>query len=194
MRPSLASLALALGLSLALSGCGSKSTPGAAKAHTAGPVRKAATPADTLSPHLVTAVVTGKAGASLLSVKFEVQARPDVGDPVDVDLVIVPAADTIDRVSGSIQGDDGLDVVDGATIAPTEKPLFGTPIHHLFKVVARRNGIFTLTANLSVTSGGESLGPVYSMPIIAGSGLAEGGPAPATAASAAKPAPTAAAQ
>ena len=194
MRTATACLALSLGLTVALCGCGSSNTPGTATVHKTGPVRKAATPADSLSPHLVSAVVTGKTGAALLSVKFEVDARPDVGDPVDVDLVIVPAADTIDRFSGNIQGEDGLDVVDGATIAMTEKPAFGTPIHHAFKVVARRDGIYTLTANLTVDSGGESLAPVYSMPIIAGNGLTDPGATAAPGAKAPKPAPTAAAQ
>lgn len=194
MRTSSACLALVLGLTLALGGCGSKDTAGTVKARTAGPARKAASPADALSPHLVGAVVTGKAGASLVQVKFELAARPDVGDPVDVDLVIVPAADTIDRLSGSVQADDGLEVVDGATIAPTDKPAFGMPIHHPIKVVARRDGIFTLTANLSIRAAGESLAPIYSMPIIAGNGLVDTGTAPPPSPSAPRPAPTAAAQ
>ena len=68
------------------------------------------------------------------------------------------------------------------------------PVHHALKVVARRDGIFTLTANLSVYSGGESLAPVYSMPIIAGNGLADTGAAPAPGSNAPKAPPAAAAQ
>lgn len=184
-------LAVALGLALAVAGCGSKSPP-PTHAKPAAPVRKAAAPADNLSPYLVSAVTTGKSGAGMLQMKFELGARPDVGDPVDIDVVIVPAADNIDRISGTIQGDDGLEVVSGATLDPAEKPVFGTPIHRSVKVRAKRDGIFTLSAAMSVESGGQALNPTYSMPIIAGNGQADAAAAPTP--SPPKPAPTASAQ
>jgi hypothetical protein len=181
---------LVVGLALASGGCGSKSTPGPTQAKSAAAVKKAATPADNLSPYLVGAVPTGKNGAAMLQVKFELGARPEVGDPVDLDLVLVPAVDNIDRISGTIQGDEGLEIVSGATIDPAEKPAFGTPIHRSVKVRAKRDGIFTLSAQLTVDSGGQTLGPVYSMPLIAGNGLVDAGGAPLPARRPAKPAPT----
>jgi hypothetical protein len=186
-------LAVALGLALAAAGCGSRSPP-ATQAKPAAPVRKAAAPADNLSPYLVAAVTTGKSGAGMLQVKFELGTRPDVGDPVDIDVVIVPAADNIDRISGTVQGDDGLEVVSGATLDPADKPVFGTPIHRSVKVRAKRDGIFTLSAAMSVESGGQALNPIYSMPIIAGNGQVDAGAAAAPAPRPAKPAPTASAQ
>ncbi len=193
MRASTVSLALAVVVALAAAGCGSKSTPAAAKAKVAGAIRPAS-PAEALSPYLVAAVVTGKAGASLLQLKFELAAHPEVGDTANVDVVIVPAGDNIDRISGSIQGDDGLDIVDGGTIEPVDKVVFGSPIHHALKVVAKREGIFTLTASFTVKTGAESWTPVYSMPIIVGSGLVDVGTAPTPAPAARKAAPAAAAQ
>ena len=185
--------ALVLGLTLAVTGCSSKDAP-APKHAKAAAVKKASSPADNLSPNLVTAVTTGKNGATMLQVKFEVGGRPEVGDPVDVDLVLVPAADNIDRISGSVQGDDGLEVVSGGTISPTEKPVFGTPIHQSLKVRAKRDGIFTLSALISVETGGQTLAPIYSMPIIAGNGLVDAGATPVPAPSPPKPTPTASAQ
>jgi hypothetical protein len=187
-------LALALGLALAAAGCGSKSGPSPTQAKSAAPVKKVATPADSLSPYLVSAATTGKSGAAMLRVKFELGGRPEVGDPVDVDLVLVPAADNIDRVSGTVQADEGLEVVSGASISPQEKPAFGTPIHHGLKVRAKRDGIFTLSAAMTIESGGQTLGPVYSMPLIAGNGLVDTGATPVPAQRAAKPAASAAAK
>ena len=173
-------------LATAAAGCGSKSAPGPAQARTTAPVRKAGTPAESLSPNLVAAVTTAKSGAGMLQVKYELQARPAVGATVDVDLVIVPQSDNIDQLSGTVQGDEGLEVLSGASIAPVEKLVFGTPIHHALKVRAKRDGIFTMSAVLTVESRGETLGPVYSMPVIAGSGQLDAGTAPGAAPAAAK--------
>jgi hypothetical protein len=194
-------LLLALGLSLLVAGCSSDKQPGPAQTKVAAPVKKVTTPADTLSPYLVSAVTTGKAGATLLQVKYELSGRPDVGDPVEMDLVIIPQADNIDSISGTVQGDDGVEITSGDTISTSEKPTFGTPIHQALKLRAKRDGIFTLSAALTIQAGGQTLGPIYSMPIIAGHGLADPGAAPAPGPGgakpgpgAARPAPTAAAQ
>jgi hypothetical protein len=194
-------LALALGLALATAGCGSQSGPAPQQVKAAAPVKKAATPADSLSPYLVSAVTTGKNGATMLQVKYELASRADVGDTVDLDLVLIPQADNIDSISGTVQAEDGLEVVSGGTIPPAEKPVFGTPIHEALKVRAKRDGIFSLSVAMTIQSGSQTLGPVYSMPIIAGNGLVDAGvpPAPAqngakTAPAGGKPAPTATAQ
>lgn len=186
-------LGLVLGLALTLAGCGSKSET-APKPKAAAPVKKVASPADSLSANLVGAVTTGKNGAGMLQVKFELAGRPDVGDPVDVDLVIVPQADNIDRISGTIQADDGLEVVSGGTFSTTEKLVYGTPVHLPLKVRAKRDGIFALSASLSIESAGQTLAPVYSMPLIAGNGLVDTGAPPAPAKSPPKTAPPTAAK
>jgi hypothetical protein len=192
MRPPTSSLSLAIVLVLALAaaGCGSNTNTGAA----AGPVKAATvkkplSPADQLSPNLVPAVQTGKAGAGLLQIKFELAGPPAVGDPVDVDLVVLPTADNLDEITGTVQGDDGLDVVAGGTIDPMEKPTFGNPVHHSLKVVARRDGIFAMTASMAVHTGGQVMNPVFTMPVIGGNGFGDAAAAPA----AAKPAPAPAA-
>jgi hypothetical protein len=178
---------LAVGLAVVAAGCGSgsqSSTP--AKTVKAPTVAKPLSPIDQLSPNLVAAVATNKAGAGLLELKFELAAPPAVGTPVDIDVVIVPTTDTVDRLSGTVQGDDGLDVVSGGTIDPVERPPPGSPIHHGLKVVARRDGVYALSANLSVSSGGQTVTPVFSIPVIGGIGVGEAGAAPAAAPSPAR--------
>jgi hypothetical protein len=186
-------LVLAAGLALGAAGCGSKGdTGGAANKVKAATVKKPLTPADQLSPNLVPAVATGKAGAGLLQVKLEMAAPPVVGDPVDIDMVILPTTDNLDRFSGTIQGDDGLEIVAGDTIAPVEKPLYGNPVHHNLKVRAKHDGIYILTASMSVESGGQVQNPVFSFPVIGGNGLSDTGSAPAPGPNPARP-PTASA-
>jgi hypothetical protein len=187
-------LSFVLGLALSVGGCGSKTETPPKQVKSVAPVRTAASAADGLSPNLVGAVTTTKNGAALLQVKFELAARPEVGEPVDVDLVIVPQADNIDRITGTIQADDGVEVLSGGDISTTEKLAFGTPIHHALKVRAKRDGIFTLSAALTIEQAGQTLGPAYSMPLIAGNGLADTGAAGAPAKSPPKPAPRTAAK
>jgi len=196
MRTSSASLLAGFFVAAVLTtaGCGSGNTPAANQPKAPGGVKKAAGPASALSPYLVAAVAAAKGGPALFDVRFEVAGRPDVGDPVDVDVVIVPLKEIVDRFSGTVQGDDGLDVVAGDSIASMEKPAAGTPIHQAVKVVARRDGIFTLTVNLSVTAAGQPLSTTYSLPIIAGNGLTDAGTTPAAAAGQPRPKPPAAAQ
>ena len=182
-------------LALCTFGCGSKNQPDAAaqRAKVAA-VKKVVSPADSLSPNLVGGVVIGKGGAALLQVRFELAGRPVVGEPMDVDMVVLPQADNIEQFSGTVQADDGLDVVSGGAIDPTEKPAYGVPVHHDLKVIARRDGIFTLSATMAITAGGLSQSPVYSFPIIAGNGLADAVAPPAAAhGGAGKPAAPAAA-
>lgn len=182
MRQPTSSLILVLALALAAvtAGCGSGSQANApAKAVKAATVRKPLSPIDQLSPNLVPAVATNKAGAGLVELKFELAAPPVVGTPVDVDMVILPTADNMERISGTVQGDDGLDVVSGGTIDPVDRPTVGNPIHHSLKVVARRDGIYALSANLSVDSAGQTANPVFSIPVIGGNGLSDAGTAPA---------------
>ena len=88
---------------------------------------------------MVPAVATGKAGGAAAGEARDA-APPVVGDPVDIDMVILPSADNLDRFSGTIQGDDGLDIVAGDTIAPVEKPVYGNPVHHSLKVLPSTMG------------------------------------------------------
>lgn len=191
MRHPASSLVLVwvLGLALGAAGCGSKSDSGLpAQPAKAAPAKKPLSAVDQLSPNLVPALVTGKSGAGLVQLKFEIGARPAVGDPVDIDLVIVPTADNLDSISGTIQGDDGLEVVAGGTIAPVEKPVYGNPVHRPLRVVAKHDGIYVLTASMSVESGGDVQSPVFSIPVIGGNGLSDTGTVPGPGQNPARPA------
>ena len=155
-------------------GC-SGGQPSAAAKHAvaAAAAKKAANPQEQRLRNMVSAVPANKPGAVPLQVKFELRGRPDLGQPVDVDLMIVPLTGTMDRVSGKVQADEGLELVDGAQIPATERPVQGVPIEHLIKVLPKRDGIFTFSATLTVESGGQSSTETFSMPLIAGAGLTD---------------------
>jgi hypothetical protein len=164
-------LALSLAAAVLLLGCGSQSSSDAAKSAAAKPAtRKALNAADELSRNMVSAVAANKPSALPIQVKFELRERPDVGQPVELDLAIVPMSASVDRVSGKVEGEDGLEVIEGAQIAATDRPAEGTPIRQLVKVLPHQEGIFTVHALVTVDAGGQSSSEIYAIPLIAGGG------------------------
>jgi hypothetical protein len=176
---------LALGLAVAglLGGCGSgSSSESTSKAAAA--ARSIVKPAD----NLVTALGIAKSTGVPVQVKFELHDRPEAGQPVEVDLVIVPKSAAVDRILGRIETDEGLELLEGGQIAASERPTEGAEIHHPIKVRAQRDGIFTFSALLTVDAGGQSLTETFAMPLIAGAGMTDRPAKPATPTTAAAPA------
>jgi hypothetical protein len=159
-------IAPALAAAALLGGCGSHSSGTAggtpAKAVAAKPVK----PIDELSRDMVSAVASNKPSTLPLQVKFELRDRPDVGQPVELDLAIVPMSASVDRVSGKVEAEDGIQLLEGSEIAAAERPVEGVPIHHHLKVVPKREGIYTVRALLTVDAAGVPSSDAYSLPVI----------------------------
>jgi hypothetical protein len=170
-----------LAATVILVGCGSRETPGVASAPAkpAVPPRKAQ-PGDVVSPNMVTAASSASTGPATVQLKFELRERPDIAQPLDIDVVILPASATLDRLYGRVEAGDGLELADGAQIAPTERPVEGIPIRHSIRVLPKRDGIFTVNAVVSMDAAGQSWSQTFSIPVIVGAG--------STAAAATKPA------
>jgi hypothetical protein len=171
----------ALAATVILFGCGSGETPGVA----GGAAKPAAAPrqmqsGEVVSPNMVSAVGGTRTGPAAVQLKFELRERPDVAQPLDIDVVILPASATLDRLYGRVETGDGLELADGAQIAPTERPVEGIPIRHSIKVLPKRDGIFTVNAVVSMDAAGQSWSQTFSIPVIVGAG--------STAAAATKPA------
>ena len=163
-------LALVLAAAAILAGCGSHS-PGGGAASAPGAktvAKKPLNPMDQLSRNMVSAVASTKPSMVPVQVKFELRGRPDVGQPVDLDLAIVPMSASVDRVSGKVEGEDGLELVEGGDIAASDRPTEGVPIRHTVKVLPKREGIFTVRTTLVVSASGVASTESYSMPLIAG--------------------------
>ena len=142
---------------------------------------------------MVSAVAANKPSALPIQVKFELRDRPRVGQPVNLDLAIVPMSAAVDRVSGKVEGEEGVDVVDGAEIAATDRPVEGAPIRQAVKVLPKHEGILTVHALVTVDSAGQTSSETYAIPLIAGDGSTDlpgkaAGPATTAAIAAAAPA------
>jgi hypothetical protein len=162
-----------------LAGCGSSDQPGAAAAPgkpKPASVRKVL-PGSEISPDMVGAVSGARTGAATVQLKFELLERPSVGEPLEMDLAILPAAN-IDRIYGRIEASDGLALAEGAQIAPTDRAIEGMPIRHSVKLKPGKDGIFTLTVVVSMETGGQTSTQAFSIPVIVGAGIPDV-PAPA---------------
>jgi hypothetical protein len=161
----------ALAATVMLLGCGSGETPGVAggAAKPAAAPRKVQ-PGDVVSPNMVSAVGGPHTGPAAVQLKFELRERPDVAQPLDIDVVILPASATLDRLYGRVETGDGLELAEGAQIAPTERPVEGIPIRHSIKVLPKRDGMFTVNAVVSMDAAGQSWSQTFSIPVIVAAG------------------------
>jgi len=158
-----------------LCGCGSKQA--ATTAAPAATAHRPASPAQTLARNMVSAVPASKPTALPMQVRFALRARPAVAQPLDIGLSLVPTA-AIDRISGKVVTDDGLELVEGGEIAAADRPAEGVPIEHTVKLLPRRDGVFTVNAVLTVGSGTQTSTETFSMPVIVGTGVPEKAPPP----------------
>jgi hypothetical protein len=162
-------------LGLALSACGSSDTSGpGGSAGNKGHSRTSKTlPASQRAPaDMVAAVAMAKSGPPV-ELKFELDHRPEVGEPVDMYLAVVPGAPNLQQVSAQFQAGEGLELIGGDEPTSVEKPAEGAPIRHTLRIIAKRDGIFIINASISVDSGQGAQVRSFSIPVIAGHGLAE---------------------
>ena len=159
-------LALSVALATVFAGCGSHSdsTPAQSPAKTI--TRKVVNPADDTS-RMVSAVAASKPSTLPVQLKFDLHDRPDIGQPLEVDLAIVPMSASVDRVSGRVEGDEGLEIVDGAQIPAADRPVEGSPIRQSVKVLPKQEGIFTVHAQVTVDAGGQTSTETYAIPVMA---------------------------
>jgi len=173
-RISRASLIVAVLLVFGLAGCGS-SADTAAKADAKNKkshIHAAVDPSARPLSDMVTGVSQAKGGPPV-GLKFELRELPQAGQPLDVDIAVVPDAPQIDRIYAKFQGGPGLDVLEGAELAPAEKPVAGTALRHVVRVLPKQDGIFTVSATVSVEFANDSITRTYSIPVIVGEGLPE---------------------
>jgi hypothetical protein len=121
---------------------------------------------------MVAAVSAGKGGPPV-ELKFELRGAPQAGQQLDIDIAILPDAPAINRLYGRFQAGDGIDMVEGADLAAVDKPAQGTVIRHVLHVLPKQDGIFTLSAAVSVELADDSVTRTFTIPVIVGEGLAD---------------------
>jgi len=92
----------------ALNGCGKTEHTDSATAPARHAAKVSQGAAALALANMVSAVGTGKPYADI-ELKFDLRARPVVGEPVDIDLALIPTQD-LERVSASFQAVEGIEL------------------------------------------------------------------------------------
>jgi hypothetical protein len=170
--------AIAAGIALGgISGCGSGDKPAAASSTTSTqapktPKKTAGKPGELALPDMVSAVGATKAGPPV-ELKFALATRPEVGQPMDLEIAVIPRAPIPESIWASFQVADGLEIVDGSQLERVDNVVENTPIRHVVKVIPKRDGIFALTVAVSFVQANQEWTRTFSIPVIAGEGLPE---------------------
>ncbi len=121
---------------------------------------------------MVAAVSVGKGGPPV-GLKFELRSTPQAGQPVALDLVVLPDAAEIQRIDARFDGGENLPLVEGGDLGAVEKPAQGSVIRHVIRLLPKQDGIFTVTAAVTVTLTNDSITRTFTIPVVVGEGLPE---------------------
>lgn len=170
VRAAMASAVLA-GLAGACSSAGDD--PAAAQAASASDQQTGeAQPSQSQDPtaQMVRAVSGAKHGPPV-DLKFELMTHPQVGEPADIRIAIIPVSPRIEWLQASFRTLEGMKIVAGAELERVSRPPAEVPIEHTVTIQPGRDGIFHVTAIVTVEEPGASLSRSFSIPVIAGAGL-----------------------
>ena len=169
--------ALCLDAALLLGACGSGDNPSAATSSYNAKARKAQQaakpkPGTEDLADMVAAVTAAKSGPPV-EVKFALGQKPEVGQPLEVNVAVVPGAPAPLAIAVAFQSGEGLEIVSGGDSLTVDKPADGTPIRRTVKVLPQQDGIFSVSTVVTLTEPHETPVRTFEIPIIAGRGLPE---------------------
>jgi hypothetical protein len=162
-------------LVLGLNGCDSSNDSknfGATRKSSATSKKHVVNPGDRPPEDMVAAVSAGKGGPPVV-LKFELRSSPKAGEPLDLDFAVLPDAQSIERINAKFQGSDGLELVEGGDLEAVNKPAQGSVIRHAVRLLPKQDGIYTITAAVSVDLANDSITRTFTIPVIVGEGLPE---------------------
>jgi hypothetical protein len=123
------------------------------------------------------AAVSASKGGPPVALKFALHERPMVGEPIDVEVALIPTSPLV-RLFGRFHASTGLTLVKGGETPQYENPVAGEPLQHVVTVMANNDGIFYITAAVVADAENSSLTRTFSIPVIAGEGVTETAPKP----------------
>ncbi len=161
-------LAAIAGMSLGLSACtrSTEEVRAGREAHTTGnSAPAAATVAIATDADMVSAVGNARSGPPI-DLKFRLTGRPEVGQSLPMDLLIVPDATArVVRIHLSLQGGEGLQI-EGSSSVDFEQ--IEPALRAQLRIKPLQEGVWSLSVTALVDTETSSVARTYSIPVIAG--------------------------
>jgi hypothetical protein len=117
-----------------------------------------------LDPDMVAAVSAGKAAAAL-GVHFAIRTVPAVGQPLPVDVAIVPHRD-FTSVRAHFESRDGLPMTSGEEFGPRTDSKKETALTHEVVLQPAQDGLFMVTAIVETEGEDGTVTRVFSIPVV----------------------------
>jgi hypothetical protein len=158
--------------------CSCDDAPPAAADPAAGTAARPGTrPESPLPPEMVAAVSASKSSL-IIGVHFALGGQPVIGQPLPVDIAIVPHQ-PFAAVSVHFLGPDGLAVTSGKDM-PTQSAIVpGKILTHKLTLEPSREGVFMVTAAVETESEDGMIVRIYSIPVIVSGSSGKAAAAPA---------------
>ena len=103
----------------------------------------------------------------LFELRFRLLARPEVSQPLQIELVAVPAVDTqFVRLQLGVQAGDGISLTGESSFDDRDLPS-GTRARHTISVLPRQPGVLQLYVSVAVVTDKTSLTRQFAIPLIA---------------------------
>jgi hypothetical protein len=129
------------------------------------PAKKGPTAAE-LTTGMVEAVSQGKSQLDV-QLKFDLRQKPTVGQPLDVDIAVMPQIDA-GAAEVQITGGDGLTVAEGANQVALPSVQAKEVYRQSFKVTPTAEGVLLLGLTVSLKHDEMTESRAFSIPVIAG--------------------------
>ncbi len=158
-------------LASALMACGGDSEPNAGQAPagaSSADIEAAAARADIAEAtrSMVSAVSGGKQG-ELLDLKFELKSRPQVGEPLTIDIALIPRVSS-EQLSATFIANEGLTVRASETPADYRNVQRESMYRQELIVVPKENGVYFLNAVVMIRTEAGDLTRTFSIPVLVG--------------------------
>jgi hypothetical protein len=111
--------------------------------------------------------VTAAKGAGLVDLKFKVEARPELGQPLVIDVAFLPNVAS-DLMRATFISTEGLSVRSSEVPADYERVQAGAVYRHQLTVVPRDNGVYFVSAIISMQTPTGDVTRTFSIPVVVG--------------------------
>lgn len=161
------SLAVLATLAFTLAACGGGQEPGDAAARPATSSAGPRDPALEATRGMVSGVSAGKPEGAAVDLKFDIKSRPELGQPLTIDIALLPKVAS-DIMRATFISTEGLSIRASEVPAEYRQVQPGSVHRHQLTLVPRDEGVYYVSAIVMVQTPAGELARTFSIPVVVG--------------------------